>query len=356
MKNAIALTAICVLFLTLIPMKAADTIPASLSDEGFWRMVTSFSEEGGTFRYENLLSNEASYQNVIPALKILLPPGGVYLGVGPEQNFTYIAALEPKIAFIVDIRRQNMLEHLMYKALFELSADRAAFISQLFSRRRLDSPDEHSSADALFTAYEMQPADRSLLNETAGRVMDRLMDDHGFPLTASDGATIRHVLEEFFTGGPKIDYGFASAPSGIAAPTYSQLMTAADEAGRTWSYLSTEENFTRVRGMQINNMIVPLVGDFAGNKTLRTVAAYLKQRSAMVTAFYVSNVEQYLRKDESQSFRTNVSLLPFSTSSTLIRFIPPATTQLESISDFRFKRGSLFHLLNSEELTGVQRQ
>ena len=105
MKNALALTAICILF--LIPMNAADTLPASLSDEGFWRMVTAFSEEGGTFRYENLLSNEASYQNVIPALKILLPPGGVYLGVGPEQNFTYIAALEPKIAFIVDIRRQK---------------------------------------------------------------------------------------------------------------------------------------------------------------------------------------------------------------------------------------------------------
>ena len=54
-------------------------------------------------------------------------PGGVYLGVGPDQNFTYILALQPKIAFIIDIRRQNMLQHLMYKALIEISKDRADF-------------------------------------------------------------------------------------------------------------------------------------------------------------------------------------------------------------------------------------
>ena len=54
----------------------------------------------------------------------------------PEQNFTYIAALKPKMAFIIDIRRGNLQLHLMYKALFELSSDRADFIFRLFSRKR----------------------------------------------------------------------------------------------------------------------------------------------------------------------------------------------------------------------------
>ena len=62
------------------------------------------------------------------------------MGVGPEQNFTYIAVTRPAIAFIVDIRRGNLDLHLMYKALFELSADRADFVSRLFSRKRPAGP------------------------------------------------------------------------------------------------------------------------------------------------------------------------------------------------------------------------
>ena len=63
-------------------------------------------------------------------------PARVYLGVGPEQNFTYIAALKPAMVFIVDVRRGNLQLHLMYKALFELSADRADFVARLFSKER----------------------------------------------------------------------------------------------------------------------------------------------------------------------------------------------------------------------------
>src|SRR5262245_28650401 len=100
-------------------INAADTPQWMIDDENFWRLITTLSEPDGKFRYENLLSNESSYQMVIPALKMQSTrAGGAYIGVGPEQNFTYIAALEPEIAFIVDIRRQNMLEHLLYKALF----------------------------------------------------------------------------------------------------------------------------------------------------------------------------------------------------------------------------------------------
>ena len=63
-------------------------------------------------------------------------PGGVYLGVAPDQNFTYMVAVRPRMAFILDIRRGNLLQHLLYKAVFELSADRAEFVSMLFSKPR----------------------------------------------------------------------------------------------------------------------------------------------------------------------------------------------------------------------------
>src|SRR6185436_4846407 len=118
------------------PPAAAPTIPARLTDDQFWRLSTEFSEPNGYFRSENLVSNEHTFQYVIPALKKQTRPGGVYLGVAPDQNFTYILATQPRIAFIVDIRRGNLLQHLMYKALIELSADRAEFVSRLFSKKR----------------------------------------------------------------------------------------------------------------------------------------------------------------------------------------------------------------------------
>jgi hypothetical protein len=75
---------------------AADTHPAQYTDDEFWKLINDFSEPNGVYEYENFVSNEVSYQNVLPELKRITPPGGVYLGVGPEQNCTCVAALRPK--------------------------------------------------------------------------------------------------------------------------------------------------------------------------------------------------------------------------------------------------------------------
>ena len=129
-----------------------STLPSSISDREFWRLVSDFSEPGGYFRSDNFLSNELAFQQVLPRLQKTVRPGLVYLGVGPEQNFTYIAALHPAIAVIFDIRRQNMLEHLLYKELFELSADRVEFISRLFSRPRPASLAPDADVQEIFRA------------------------------------------------------------------------------------------------------------------------------------------------------------------------------------------------------------
>ena len=119
----------------------APSLPDKLSDRDYWSLVTEFSEPDGEFRSDNLLSNEIFLQAVIPDLIRVAKPSRVYLGVGPEQNFTYIAALKPKMAFIVDVRRGNLQLHLMYKALFELSSDRADFIFRLFSMQASGRPE-----------------------------------------------------------------------------------------------------------------------------------------------------------------------------------------------------------------------
>src|SRR5262245_42468077 len=111
---------------------AARGIPGKLDDAAFWRLVETSSEPGGSFPSDNFVTNELLFQTVIPRLTSAVKPGGVYIGVGPDQNFTYIAALRPKIAFILDIRRQNLLQHLLYKAVIEMSPTRADFLARLF--------------------------------------------------------------------------------------------------------------------------------------------------------------------------------------------------------------------------------
>src|SRR5436309_11445833 len=142
---------------------AAANLPSRLGDVEFWRMISEFSEAGGYFRSDNFLSNEAGYQYVIPALKrtAQVLPGGVYLGVGPEQNFTYIVAFDAKMAFIVDIRRGNTLEHLLYKALMEVSRDRIEFLSRLFSRPRPAALVVDSAPEVIFRAYDSVQPSRS---------------------------------------------------------------------------------------------------------------------------------------------------------------------------------------------------
>lgn len=293
----------------------AAALPKELSDESFWRMISEFSEPDGYFRYENFLSNEKSYQDPIPVLKKVAKPGGVYLGVGPEQNFTYIAAIRPQMAFIIDIRRQNMLELLMYKALFGMAANRAEFVSLLFSRRRPKAFDEDSTAQELFDAYRAARPDRQFFQENLDRIKDHLEG-----LSREDKKTIDYVYNVFFSVGPDLTYSSVSpAPAG---PSYEKLMTLTDRDGRNWSYLASEDSFRFVKEMQRKNLIVPLVGDFAGSRAIRTVGRYLKDNHATVSAFYLSNVEMYiLPSAQWKSFCENVASLPVDSSSVFIRFV-----------------------------------
>ena len=280
-------------------------------------MVTEFSEPGGVFQPE-FMSNEDSSQFVIPALKQTTPPGGVYIGVGPEQNFTYIAAIHPRIAFIVDIRRDNMLEHLMYKALFELSTDRADFISRLFARRRPAAVDSNSSVQALFDAYQSVETDSSFYEENLQAVLTQVVTKHGFALSEADKGGIASLMSTFRAAGP-----YALRGTGDKSLTYAIAMTATDLMGGQQSYLASEENFKFVRGLQRRNLIVPVVGDFAGPKAIAGIGRYVRDHDATVDVFYVSNVERYLweQGDHGKQFYANAGTLPINASSTFIRSV-----------------------------------
>src|SRR5262245_30807064 len=179
--------------------RAADTLPAQLTDDAFWKMIADFSEPDGTFGMDIITSNEVSYQDVIPNLRKAVKPGAVYMGVGPEQNFTYMTAIRSRMGFVIDIRRDNMLELLMYKALFELAKDRADFISLLFSRPRPAGLTVMSPAPAVFRAFAAARADTQYHWQNLQRIGDQLLKTHKFPLRNSDVARIRYIYNVFLT-------------------------------------------------------------------------------------------------------------------------------------------------------------
>jgi len=305
---------------------AEDTLPPQLSDEAFWHLITDYSEAGGFFRFDNFISNEALFQHVLGRLKETTKPGGVYLGVGPDQNFTYIVALRPRIAFIVDIRRQNMLEHLMYKALIELSADRADFLSRLFARQRPENIGPESTPEELFKAFRNVPAELDLFFANLDAIKTQLEERHGFKLSAEDEASIQYIFRAFYVGGPNLTYVGPVTPRFAVRnrmPSYADLMMQNDGDGQNHSYLSSEDNFGILKDLEQRNLIVPLIGDFAGPKTIRTVGTYLKQQNAVVTAFYLSNVEQYLfqQNDDWSRFYENVATLPLDSNARFIRSV-----------------------------------
>jgi hypothetical protein len=306
---------------------APAPLPTRLTDQEFWALTSDASELNGFFRSDNLLSNEVFLQYVVPELTRSAKPGRVYLGVGPEQNFTYIAALKPAMAFIIDVRRGNLDLHLMYKAIFELSTSRVDFVSRLFSRKAPEGLTPASSAAEIFRAFAQAAPSDALYKENLDAIERQLTKTHGFALSGDDlgGAKgLEFVYKAFFTFGPDLTYssinGFGGFGGGRAMPTYADLMTLTDESGQPRGYLASDESFAVVKDLESRNLIVPVVGNFGGPKAIRAVGAYLKEHHALVSAFYLSNVEQYLRQDSIWSdFCRNAATLPIDSASIFIR-------------------------------------
>lgn len=232
MKRALGATIVILLAVGVLAPRAA-ALPERLSDQAFWKLVTDASEPGGYFRGQditNLTSNEMRYEDVIPDLVRRVKPGEVYLGVGPEQNFTYMTALRPTLAIIFDVRRGNLDLQLMYKALFELSSDRADFVSRLFAKPRPTGLAASATADELFAAFARQASSEPLFTQNLAAIEDRLVKVHGYALGSShDLAGIEDVYRTFY------ESGFAVR----AVPTYADLMTATDAQGVSRGYLSS---------------------------------------------------------------------------------------------------------------------
>ncbi|HVZ50069.1 MAG TPA: hypothetical protein VG916_14880 [Gemmatimonadaceae bacterium] len=320
--------------------QAQTTLPARYDDATFWRLSADLSEPNGYFRSDNLLSNETSYQWVVPTLQKMTRPDGVYLGVAPEQNFTFIAALRPKVAFIIDIRRGNLLEHLLYKALFEMNDNRVDFAFHLFGRRRPAGIAPSIGVVDLFARIGTTPPDTGFARGVLNDVQHRLTATHGFPLTSEDMDYIAYVYGTFSSAGPGVRYNMGGYGGGFRGgfgrgmPNYNDLMTESDSLGVHRSYLATDEAYGVIRDMEERNAIVPFTGDFAGPKALRAFGQYVRDHGGVVQAIYVSNVEQYLFQDVDnwRRYYENVATLPIDSTTVFIRSATQGYNRQQSVN------------------------
>ncbi len=292
-----------------------------LSNREFVRLMTYLSEPEGYFDSDNFVSNEAAYLRVLPALRRLGVRGGVYLGVGPDQNYSYISEIKPELAILIDIRRQNALQHLYYKALFQLSANRTEYLERLFGRRLRIDPRLASRAGIveLLKLVDAAPRDESFAGARLSEAC-RTIRQWGLELGDADFEAIRYVAQAFMDGGPDIKFTSYNRPPRPHHPTYRQLLEETDAAGIHCSFLAQEERFEYVRRLHRENRIIPIVGDLGGRVALQRAAAEFRRRGLQVECFYLSNVEFYLfGGNRWQDFVENIRALPWGGNGTLIR-------------------------------------
>ena len=323
--SAFALACLIVVVVWSTPPLGAstDTLPDRLTDQAFWTLSEQLSEPDGYFRSDNLLSNELYFPEILDGLVERVPPGGVYLGVGPEQNFSYISAVNPRMVFITDVRRGNLHLQLMYKALFELSTDRAEFVSRLFTKPRPVQLTRDSPIRDIMDAYwSIDTSARATFDGNVKAVQDHLTKARALPLSADDLAGIADVYGAFYWFGPSIAYNSSSSGGAGRAnmANYYQLMLTTDTRGVVRSFLASDSSFRAIKDLHARNLIVPVVGDFGGPRALRAIGAWVRERGASVSMFYVSNVEQYLRQQGTESaFCASFASMPLVAGSTFVR-------------------------------------
>ena len=303
-----------------VPSVAAQTAPPP----SFAADIAKLSEPGGYFDTDNLISNERSYLHVVPDLLTANVRGGAYIGVGPDQNFSYIAHVRPAVAFIVDIRRDNLLLHLLFKSVFSMARTRVEYLGLLFGRRLPEPLDgwEARPLDAI-VAYmdKAAPLGSAEIAALRARTSERIAS-FGVPLSAPDLATIDRFHRQFIDAGLWLQFTSTGRAPQSFYPTYRDLLIETDRNGRQRSFLATEGDFQFLKALQGRHAVIPVVGDLSGSTALVAVGRAIAARRETLSAFYASNVEFYLfRAGTFARFMANLKTIPHAPNAVVIRSV-----------------------------------
>src|SRR5262249_54722247 len=161
-------------------------------------------------------------------------------------------------------RRGNLWTQMMYKALFEMSADRADFVGRLFTKKRPEGLTAKSTAEEIMTAYwNVTTSGQSVYDENLKAIQDQLTKKHSLPLSREDIEGISNIYYNFYWFGPLINYNSSQGNGGRGGgnmASYYDLMVAADGTPLGKSYLASEDTFRVMKDLEEHNLLVPVVG------------------------------------------------------------------------------------------------
>lgn len=302
--------------------RRAAAVAQRPADTSFAGLVARLSEPNGYFDSDNIITNEVSYLHVASQLEKAGTRGGVYVGVGPDQNYSYIAMIRPQIAFMLDIRRDNLLEHLLFKSYFAVARNRMEYLCLLLGKPVPSDIERWTGrpiADVM--AYLEKTPMRPATAAVTKRASNERITTFGVPLDARDREMIDRYRAQFVSEGLDTRYSSLGRNNRSNYPSFGQLIVATDRAGKQRGYLADENAFQLVRGMQLAGRIVPVIGNVAGDKAVRAIGQYANERRLKISAFYISNVEQYLMNRDGgfDDYAKNVKALPRDSTSVIIR-------------------------------------
>jgi hypothetical protein len=307
----------------IVEAPKSKTVPAAAQPKlsEFGLLSARLSEPAGYFGSDNLVSNELSYLHPLGKLKEMNVTGGVYIGVGPDQSYSYIAQIKPKLVLMVDIRRDAQLQHLLYKALFMMSQNRVEYLANLFAR---PLPKDHKkwgdkTIRDLVEYFDRTPQDPKLVEKLKVDVQKKLLS-FGMDLQPRELETIAEIHHAFYEDCLEVRYTIRDRNTGRFFPAFRELLLEKDLDGNYRNYIANEADWQVLKQLHDQNKIVPVTADLSGRKAIREIGTYLKEINEKVSAFYVSNVEFYLwRYNTFDRWVENLTALPIDERSVIIR-------------------------------------
>ena len=237
------------------------------------------------------------------------------MGVGPGQNFTYIVGHEA----VDGVHRGRAARELRsaadvqgaLRAVGRSGGVRVAAVLEETAGRPRRADRRPPTSSAAFWNVERAIA-RCSTRTWQRSTDDLLVKKHGFALVQPDDLEgIEYVYDAFYQLRSAIQYSSTSSFGGSLQPTYADLMTA-HRPRRHGAQLSGDRRELPVHEGSRNPQ-----HPGAGRRQLRRPEGHSRGRPVPqregrdVSAFYLSNVEQYLRQDGIwDDFCANVATLP----------------------------------------------
>ncbi|RLT14098.1 MAG: hypothetical protein DWI24_03455 [Planctomycetota bacterium] len=262
---------------------------------------------------DNLMTNEDSIASVVDQIAKEVPPRQVYLGVGPDQNYTLMAHARPENCYVIDFRKKNQLLHLFHKALVEISTSRIQYLENFWAREISEEIRKKGQTMDFIESFKNQSVDPQKLDLIKQQVKSVCS---GWNLLNKSELDEISTLQSRLAGqGP--DARFLALKM---YPTIGSLITMKSRAGQPAHWLAQENYYSVLRTMQLENRILPINGDWSDEKGFARIVKRIEQDRQKVGLIYLSDVEFFLiRQGLFGKYVKNLMKLPLHADARIIR-------------------------------------